>query len=71
MKLFKKAILTLLITVVRSFNLNFRALFSDNIVGNFLRNTVLVTMSFVNGLIVFSFLYILIVFSFLLSFYDE
>jgi len=35
-------------------NLIFRALFSNNIVGNFLRNIVLVTMSFVNCLIVFS-----------------
>ena len=72
-----QTILTLLITVVQSFSLNFRALFSKNVVGNFLRNIVHVTMSFVNYLIVFSlavfcvFFIFLIVFSFLLSFYDE
>jgi len=41
--------LTLLITVVQSFSLNFRALFSNNVVGNFLRNIVYVKMSFVNS----------------------
>jgi len=34
--------------VVQSFSLTFRALFSNNVVGNFLRNIVLVTMSFAN-----------------------
>ena len=42
----RQAISTLLITVVQS--LNFRALFSNNVVGNLLRNIVHVTMSFVN-----------------------
>jgi len=38
----------LLITVVLSFSLNLCALFSNNVVGNFLRNIVYVKMSIVN-----------------------
>ena len=49
MKLFKTSnIDTVIVTVVQSFSLNFRALFSNNVVGNFLRNIVHVTMSIVN-----------------------
>ena len=44
----RQAILTLLITVVQSFSLNFRVLFSNNVVGNLLRNIVRITMSIVN-----------------------
>ena len=63
----RHAILTLLITVI------FRALFSNNVVGNFLQNIVHAKMSFVilYNCIQLCLLYFLIVFSLLLSFYDE
>ena len=59
-KLFKTSnIDTVNNTVVglQSFSLNFRALFSNNVVGNFLRNVVHVKMSFVNLFIQLCFLY--------------
>jgi len=69
----RQAISTLLITVVQSFSLNFHALFSNNVVGEFLQNIVHVKMSFVNlfNCIQLCFLYFLIALSLLLSFYDE
>ena len=65
----RQAILTLF-TVVQSFSFNFCALFSNNVVGNFLRNIVHVKMSFANlfNCIQLCFLYFLTVFSLLLSF---
>jgi len=48
MKLFKTSNIDTVITVLQSFSLNFGALFSNNVVGNFLRNIIHVKMSIVN-----------------------